>query len=93
MCLYFGGNDFLGLINSFSRRSIFLHQYESLLLVGREGRMSLLRLGLTFLSFLFFLPCFSFVACRGLVFDLEYKQCDTCSLCLLFLFCSFRVVC
>jgi hypothetical protein len=59
MCLYFGGNNFLGLIISFSCRSIFLHQYMSPSLVVREGRVSLLLLGLMFLSFLFFLPCFS----------------------------------
>jgi hypothetical protein len=35
--------------------------------------MSLLRLGLAFLSFLFFFPCFFFVTCKGLVLDLEYK--------------------
>ncbi len=55
--------------------------------------MSLLHLGLMFLSFLFDLPCFFFVACWGLVLDLEYKQCGICSSCLLVLFCPFRVVC
>ncbi len=52
--------------------------------------MSLLRLGLMFLSFLFFLPCFFFFACRGLVLDLEYKRCGACSLCLLVLVLSLQ---
>ncbi len=67
----FWWDDFLGLIISFSRRSICLHQYESPLLVAREGHVPFLHLGLMFLSFLFFLPCFFFVACKGLVLDLE----------------------
>jgi hypothetical protein len=93
MCLYFGRNDFLGLIISFSYRSFFLCQYKSPLLMAREGRMSFLHLGLMYLSFLFFIPYLFFVACRGLVLDSEYKQCGTCSSFLLVLFCSFKVVC
>jgi hypothetical protein len=61
MCLYFGGNDFLGLIITFPCSSI-LRQYKSPSLVAREGRVSLLCLGLIFLSFLFFFLCLFF--CR-----------------------------
>ncbi len=73
MCLYFGGNNFLNLIISLSRRSIFLRQYKHPLLVVRDRRVSLARLGLMFLSFFVLLSLFLFVACEGLVLDLEYK--------------------
>jgi hypothetical protein len=40
-----------------------------------------------FSFFLFLFLSFFFVMCRGLVLDLEYRQCGACSLCLLVLFC------
>ncbi len=91
MCLYFGGNDFLGLITSLSCRSFFC-QYECPLLVVREMRVSLLRVGLIFLSFCVLLSLFLFVACRGFVLDSEYKRCGACSLCLLVLVLSLQGV-
>ncbi len=49
-------------------------------------------LGLMFLSFFVLLSLFLFVACRGLLLDLEYNQCGPCSLCLLVLVLSLQGV-